>query len=465
MLKPLVVLSAMSAASQGSAQDSKVIRVNVDSLPLSLEPAKVTDIIANWLLHVMGRRLIETNESGVLKGDLAQKWEVLENGRVFRFTIQTGTKFTDGQPLDSFSVKASFQKAITHKANFSFYLERVLKIETPSEDSLVITLDKPMPSFLQVLGEPMFTVSKECGDQVCFSGGYEILKREKGVLLIKRLSDGQIFQFEPLPFESAKKKFENGELEILRSYGAGNTSDVSEMKVKNKITFNDAKSYFIALNSASPKLNSVEKRQAVSEALDLKSADVWLKERKMSVSKSFLSLSMLPKPIEFAKTKEEQPKKKPDQKLKVLVLKSHGIEELARTTFSGVPIELFSVDKAEFVSAFNTGEYDAIVIGYSVTLRGIDYLSIFFHSKSFHNLARLSSPQIDEVVRNGWLAKTNDERKEAFESLLRINHREKFYIPLAHVPLVFALSDKLTTSLENDMSTTILNLDRVSFPK
>ena len=453
--------TAIETNSLAAAVIPRIIRLNVDSLPLSLEPSKLSDIVSNWLLQFLGQRLVKTNDSGIIKGDLALEWEVLNEGKVFRFKLRTGVCFDDGIVLDSHAVKSAIEKARTNSANYSFYLDRITSVETPSADTIIINLDIPMPGFLSVLGEPMFTIAKECGNEICFSGGYSIQKKDQHQLLIKRNSDGQLFQFEEMDFATAKEKFENGNLELLRSYGAGNVAEVLGIKSKNKITFDHAISYFVAFNSSRPDLNSTEKRYELSSALNLKHAAKWLEVSGLRQSNSFMSPGMFPNANEFAKDPHVQSQKKFLKKLKVLVLSSHEIDELAKSIFSEIPSDFHSIDKSEFVAAMRNGDYDAIVIGYSVTLKGIDYLSIFFHSSSLHNLARVKLPVADELVESGWLSNSDEAKREAIESLLQLNHTEKFYIPIAHVPLVFAVADGVEANFDGDKCTTILNLDKI----
>ncbi len=150
---------------------------------------------------------------------------------------------------------------------------------------------------------------------------------------------------------------------------------------------------------------------------------------------------------------------------RILVLKSHEIDDLARSLTAGSAVELVVVDKPEFVKRLIAGDYDAIIIGYSVTLRDIDYLSIFFNSKSLHNIARIESDAIDSVIRNGWLAQSASVRRESFKTLLKFNSTEAYYLPLAHCPLVFALSSRVKSEYRGSINTTILDLSRLQAEK
>ena len=91
----------------------------------------------------------------------------------------------------------------------------------------------------------------------------------------------------------------------------------------------------------------------------------------------------------------------------------------------------------------------------------IDYLSIFFNSKSLHNLARLESERIDSIIREGWLSKSAAQRRSSFKALLDFNSSNSFYLPLAHCPLVFALAPRMASHYGGAINTTVLKLDHL----
>jgi ABC-type transport system substrate-binding protein len=56
--------------------------------------------------------LLATDSRGNLAPLLCEKWEVLENGRKFLFTLRPNVRFSDGVPLTARDVKASFEASM-----------------------------------------------------------------------------------------------------------------------------------------------------------------------------------------------------------------------------------------------------------------------------------------------------------------------------------------------------------------
>ncbi|MEX1046592.1 MAG: ABC transporter substrate-binding protein [Actinomycetota bacterium] len=96
--------------------------------------------------------LIKYNETlDDFVGDLAESWEVSEDGRTWTFHLKPGAQWSDGEPLDSEDVKFSFElyrlKGMAPEAVF----RHIKKIETPDPTTFVMTLDEPVGTTLKGL--------------------------------------------------------------------------------------------------------------------------------------------------------------------------------------------------------------------------------------------------------------------------------------------------------------------------
>jgi peptide/nickel transport system substrate-binding protein len=88
--------------------------------PTNLDPHSTVDGLS---VLTMGRcydRLIEL-EPGIptpgeplqFRPDLAESWEISEDGMTYTFTLREGLQFADGTPLDAEAVKWSFDRLQT----------------------------------------------------------------------------------------------------------------------------------------------------------------------------------------------------------------------------------------------------------------------------------------------------------------------------------------------------------------
>ncbi|MDP2952689.1 MAG: ABC transporter substrate-binding protein, partial [Chloroflexota bacterium] len=90
--------------------------------------------------------------------DLAERWEVSPDGKVYTFYIRKGVKFHDGKPATSADVKANFDRIIfppkgvlSHRKDT---LQSVEKLEAPDDYTVRFILKFPHAGFLQMVGNP-----------------------------------------------------------------------------------------------------------------------------------------------------------------------------------------------------------------------------------------------------------------------------------------------------------------------
>ena len=108
----------------------------------------------------MMNSLITTNaynysDLTVLAPDLADRWDVNADGTVLTFALHKGVQWHDGKPFTSRDVAYSYNRAINppaatvvaHKAAFS----AVKSVETPDDNTVVLTMARPTVSFLQAI--------------------------------------------------------------------------------------------------------------------------------------------------------------------------------------------------------------------------------------------------------------------------------------------------------------------------
>lgn len=89
-----------------------------------------------------------------LVGVLATKWSASPDNRVFTFTLREGVTFHDGTRFDSSAVAASFARRNQINEGPAYMTADVASVETPSPTEVVITLNQPNTSFLDLLASP-----------------------------------------------------------------------------------------------------------------------------------------------------------------------------------------------------------------------------------------------------------------------------------------------------------------------
>src|SRR5690606_13767307 len=92
---------------------TKRIVVGLQAEPVTLDPHQVTDYNSNRAAQGIFDRLIEfKDESTELEPGLAERWEVSDDGLVYRFYLREGVTFHDGTPFNADAVKFSIDRQI-----------------------------------------------------------------------------------------------------------------------------------------------------------------------------------------------------------------------------------------------------------------------------------------------------------------------------------------------------------------
>ncbi len=86
--------------------------VALDSDPGSLNPAATTSGGVHSASELMFNGLVALDANLQPVPELAESWEVLEDGALYRFTLREGVLWHDGQPFTSADVKYSFEEVL-----------------------------------------------------------------------------------------------------------------------------------------------------------------------------------------------------------------------------------------------------------------------------------------------------------------------------------------------------------------
>ena len=85
--------------------------------------------------------LVSYGDNGKIQGELAETWEISDDGKTYTFHLRDGVKFSDGTPLTSEAVKMTLEAVVTNLGpqNGAFGKLTTLfdKLETPDEKTFV----------------------------------------------------------------------------------------------------------------------------------------------------------------------------------------------------------------------------------------------------------------------------------------------------------------------------------------
>ncbi|MBI2909498.1 MAG: hypothetical protein HYX92_17775 [Chloroflexi bacterium] len=155
--KATTALAAPSPTARPAAEQPKyggTLKLFSFADPGGLDPHQETSVSVSALIMPSYNSLLQYSplQSDKIIGDLAEKWEVSPDGAVYTFHLYKGIKFHNGKPATAQDAKFSLDRVRQPpkgtRSPRSGVLQSVTKMETPDENTLVVTLAQPAASFI-----------------------------------------------------------------------------------------------------------------------------------------------------------------------------------------------------------------------------------------------------------------------------------------------------------------------------
>lgn len=147
-------LAASPAARRQEPKQGGTLRVGFNiSQIVTLDPQQLAQgVVAGSILPSLFSSLVQFDQDLGLIPDLAESWEVSEDGLSYSFTLRPDLTFHNGDTLTSADVLYTYERTINpdFASPHANKLALVESFETPDERTVNLTLSKPFAPFLAV---------------------------------------------------------------------------------------------------------------------------------------------------------------------------------------------------------------------------------------------------------------------------------------------------------------------------
>lgn len=171
-MKPLLTATALAgtlalpAALPAAAQDPVEITVNMVQIIGTIDPSKVTDYTEYMAAVNLYDALTTVDADGNVVPQLAESWDISDDGLTYTFHLKRDAAFSDGTPVHASDVVYSMKRLMSLRQGPSYLLEGIVSAEdvTASDDHTVeIVLSKVYSPFISVT--PLMLVVNESAVQ------------------------------------------------------------------------------------------------------------------------------------------------------------------------------------------------------------------------------------------------------------------------------------------------------------
>src|SRR5690606_39133307 len=142
-----------------AAQAEGVLKIGRHQDSTTLDPIMTIQNADIWVMNNMNALLVRVNRDATdVEPDLAESWEISEDGLTYTFHLRDGLKFSDGSPLKASDAKFSLERLRDTEGSIMAGMFSVMKsVEAPDDRTVVVTLNQPSAPFLA--GMAMFSAA------------------------------------------------------------------------------------------------------------------------------------------------------------------------------------------------------------------------------------------------------------------------------------------------------------------
>src|SRR5690625_2383438 len=269
--------------------DEIVFAPNTDAQ--NLDPHVLNDNTSMQVSKMIYSALLKYDENNDIVGDVAEDWEVSDDGLEWTFYLRDGVTFHDGAKLDAEAVKKNFERvldennALVHRA----YFEMITDIEVIDDLTIVFKTDEPFAPFeahMSVTGAGIISPNAidEFGndlgqnvDSIIGSGPYKIVEWNKDEqMVLERFDDyhgdtppTKRIVYKPILEDSTRLiALETGEVDVIQGIPANELERLESLdNVVVSSEIGNGNRFFRFDTSKAP-LDDPLVRQAISYAVD-----------------------------------------------------------------------------------------------------------------------------------------------------------------------------------------------------
>ena len=356
--------------------------------------------------------LTEVNNEGIAQPDIAQTWNVDNDGTVYRFTINPETRWNDGSELTTADIDLNFQDVEVNK-------------DGPYELSFQLT--EPFAPFPVILNQPLFKRQQVRSflvfrrTNILGTGEYIIdkIRLVNGVISEMRLSGGndrRLYRFYSTE-EEAITSFKQGKVDRLENISnPRDLSDWSNVVIEETIETDEYVAAFF--NTTHPTFSSKAVRQALAYAIP-KNADPGMRALGPVVPTSFAYNPQI-KPYDFSPSQASELMEgefDSNEPLPTIEITTTAAYEDLADIIVAAWNELGFNTKLKIVNFPDTNDFEVLLIGQRIPADPDQYN--LWHSTQATNFTHYNSPRVDKLLEDGRKTLDEEERTLIYQDFQR----------------------------------------------
>jgi peptide/nickel transport system substrate-binding protein len=454
------------------------LQVGLADDPPELDPHLTSSNASRTVLHNIFATLVEVDDELQIQPELAESWEISEDGTEYTFHLREGVTFHDGTPFDAEAVAYNFARMTDTDFGLARAGELTFVEEVTVDGPLQVTvrLSQPFGAFLPALASwSGMMVSPTAAEELGGDFG-QVLVGAGPFRFVERIRDDRVvlerfddYFKEGLPYldrvvyrpfvdaESRIVNLETGSIHIIntvpgRAVNRFQENDDIELSIVGGLGFRG-----IWVNTQSEELGTPERRAAVSACIDRRvvvdtvfgeaavpaigpfSPATWVVDspdeaphRDIDRARELLEEAGVPDGFSFPLLITPD-----DESIRVASIYAAMCQEV------GINIELQQVEFGTILARMGEANYAGAQI--ELSPRNDPDLSAhpWFHTRGGVNFSHYSSEEMDRILDAARAAVDQEERRALYREALEVFNTDFPYIFTYHLQEMKAFRNEL----------------------
>ncbi|HZQ07494.1 MAG TPA: peptide ABC transporter substrate-binding protein [Anaerolineae bacterium] len=456
--------------------------------PPTLDPAQTSDVESATYIVEIFSGLVSFNKDLKIVPELAEKWDVSNEGKTYTFTLRKDAKFHDGRPVTAQDVKYSLERAADPKTRSTvspLYLGDIVgfmdKYTGKAQDisgvkvidnyTVQIDIKAPVTYFLAELAHPTsYVVDKfnvESGDQPWYlkpngTGPYKLVSWDQGQQIV--LEKNPDYYGDPKPSVdrveyllgggSPMTRYENGDLDAVAVSLADieRVSDTNSPLNKELQVVPQLSTSFLVFNTRKPPFDDPKVRLAFAMSID-KNKIVDVVYKKMAEP----AKGILPESFPGYNPNQQGIPYDPEGAKKLLAESKYanGLPDIVWNTVGGggtaapstqaiaemlkdnlgANISIEQTDWATYLSEISgtNVDFQMFDIGWSADyVDPENFFGILFRSDSLNNWSGYNNPEVDKLIDQASLESDLEKRINLYQQAEDLILKDAPVLPLTY---------------------------------
>jgi len=435
-----------------------------------MDPAKAVETETIYVLnHIFETLYITSADGQSVEPWLVEGEELSEDELTWTFDLRDGVLFSDGSPMTSADVKFSVERAASDESGFGFLLAAIDTIETPDEDTVVMTTKYPWRPLLADLALWSGGImpadfggrsEEEFFEEPVGTGPFVLDAWDRGQSLkVVRnddyWQDGKPFvdsvTWTVVPEANTRViQVQGGQAHIVSDIPFNSIENLNSSEEVNAQGFPGTTVYYIMFNAETAPYDDVHVRRAIAHAIDKEGIAGAVLFGNGTAACSIIAPTVtfhdpetpcLQYDVEAARAELEQSSVPEGFEARILVgdepTQVAAVEIIqAQLAEIGITVTIDSIDPGQFYETLSSMDYEMGLAGWSMDIPDPDEQISFMLDKEQGGANSYSTayedPRITELLRDAQ-REFDDEARAALYSELQAVHAEE----VPHIPVYF----------------------------